>query len=74
MERLPSVVVVPLGLIPQWYQQLKHFTTEGAFQVIVYSMDQFDAVSFFEPGGIWDKHSKGKNAHRTIILVSVSVC
>ncbi|KDN38116.1 hypothetical protein RSAG8_09712, partial [Rhizoctonia solani AG-8 WAC10335] len=64
IPRLPTVVVVPLGLLPQWYQQLKHFTT-GAFQIIMYS--DFEPISFFETGGTWDKHCKGNNAHRTIL-------
>ncbi|CUA74686.1 SNF2-related protein [Rhizoctonia solani] len=65
----PTVVVVPLGLIPQWYQQLKLFTT-GAFQIIMYS--DFEPTFFFEKGGPWEKYCIGDKAHRTIILVPIS--
>ncbi|KAG8688477.1 hypothetical protein FRC11_005391, partial [Ceratobasidium sp. 423] len=73
IPQLPSIILMPLGLIAQWYQQIKHFTIDGAFQVIEYSTTQFNPIVFFEPGGTWDKHCTGKDCHRTIILVPISV-
>ncbi|KAG8711805.1 hypothetical protein FRC08_015403 [Ceratobasidium sp. 394] len=72
IERRPSMIVVPLTLVQQWYEQLKHFTADGAFQIIIYSKEYYDPVQFFEVGGLWDKVTKGKTAHRTILIVPIS--
>ncbi|KAG8734940.1 hypothetical protein FRC10_011203 [Ceratobasidium sp. 414] len=56
----------------QWYKQIKLFTVDSAFQIIIYSKEYYDPAKFFEVGGLWDKVAKGETAHQTIFIVPVS--
>jgi hypothetical protein len=71
MDDLPSLIVAPLTLCPQWEGQLLRFTEHGAFRVLVYSRRQ-TRQEFFGKGGPWEK-ALGRSPNRTIVIAGTSV-
>jgi hypothetical protein len=76
IPNLPSIVIVPRTLGPQWVEQIDKFTHPGGFSVVRYSVDRGPLETFStNPKGDYQiaAGKDGEYASRVIVVADISV-